>query len=80
MQYGVLSVLAREPEEILRLGDHGGPFGRADDRDTSAPAKLEQPFVAQDSQGAQDGVAVDAENGGEIPRGRQPLTGACLAV
>jgi hypothetical protein len=44
-------------------------FGCGGDGDAAAAAELEQAFVSEESEGAQHGVGVDAENGGEVFRG-----------
>lgn len=45
-----------------RPGVFACPLGRAAYTDTVSRAELEQPFVAQESQRAQDGVRVDVHN------------------
>jgi hypothetical protein len=62
-----------EADQRLGLLYHCSAVGGAGDRDASAAAELEQALVAKLAQGPEDGVGVDAENGGEVLRGRQAL-------
>ena len=59
-------MLAGEVDEFLGSLDDGAAFGGAGDGDAAAAAELEQAFVAEQAQGAEDGVGVDAEDGGEV--------------
>src|SRR5947209_712237 len=68
-----VAVFACESNELLHLGQDCAPVGRADDGDPAAAPELQEPLVAQDAQRAEHGVAVHAENGGEVHRGRKPL-------
>jgi hypothetical protein len=61
-----LDQLARVPVDRSLLGGPG-------DGHPAPAAELEQSLVAQVAQGPQDGVAVDAENRGQVDRRRQPL-------
>ncbi len=49
---------------------------------SSAPAatELDKPLVPERAQPAEDGVGIDAEDGSEVPGGRQPPAGRGLAV
>ena len=51
-----------------------------DTQDAAAASELEQPFVAEQTQGSEHGVGVDAEDDGEVFGGRQALSGFRLAV
>ena len=73
-------MLAGEADEVFGAGDDGAAFGAAGDGDAAAAAELEQPFVAEEAQRAQDGVGVDLEHGGEIAGGREALARRCFAV
>jgi len=53
--------------------DDRAALPRAGDRDTATASKLEQALVAQSPQCAQHRISVDAENGGEVTRRREPL-------
>jgi hypothetical protein len=70
---GLVTVPAREADEFARARDNGAALRRAGDRDAAAAPKLEQALVAQRSQRAQDRVGVDADDGREVARWRQPL-------
>jgi photosystem II stability/assembly factor-like uncharacterized protein len=73
-------VLPREVDEFVRPGGDGALFRTAGHGDAATAAELQQPFVAEDAQRPQDCVRVDAENGGEIARRRQPLAGLRLTL
>jgi hypothetical protein len=60
--------------------DDGTTLGRSRDRDAAAAAELEQAFVAELSEGAEDGVGVDAEHGGEVFGGWESFAGFGFAV
>ncbi len=55
-------------------------FGGAGDGDAAAAAELEQALVAELAEGAEDGVGVDAEDGGEVFGGWESFAGFCFAV
>src|SRR6476469_6687423 len=67
-------------EELSCAFDEGALFGGAGDGDAAAAAEFEQAFVAQLAEGAQDGVGVDAENGGEVFGGWESFAGFRFAV
>jgi photosystem II stability/assembly factor-like uncharacterized protein len=62
------------------LFDDGAVLGGAGDGDAAAAAEVEEAFVAELAEGAQDGVGVDAENGGEVSGGWQSFAGFGFAV
>jgi hypothetical protein len=68
-------VLARETNDLVCLSDDRAALGRPDHGNSSSAAELEQAFVAQLSQRAQNGVRVDAEDGGEVAGRGEPLAG-----
>jgi hypothetical protein len=70
-----VALLAGEVDEFRRSLDDGAAFGRAGDGDAAPAAELEQSLVAEQPQRTQDGVGVDAEDGGEILRRRESLAG-----
>ena len=53
---------------------------RPDNSDAATWGHLEQTFVAQDAQRAQDGVAVDAQDGGDVTGWREAPAELCFAV
>ena len=55
-------------------------FWGAGDGDAATAAELEQSFVAQHAKGAEDGVGVDLEDGGEVFGWREPFSGFGFAV
>ena len=67
-------------EELSCAFDEGALFGGAGDGDAAAAAEFEQAFVAQLAEGAQDGVGVDAEDGGEVFGGWESFAGFGFAV
>ena len=77
---GLVAVAAGEVEEFLGLFDDGAVFGVSGDGDAAAAAELEQAFVAELAEGAQDGVGVDAEDGGEVFGGWESFAGFGFAV
>ena len=64
----------------MTLASSGAAFGGAGDADAVALAELEQSFVAQEPEGAQDGVGVDVHDGGEVACGGEALAGLGFAV
>lgn len=69
---GAVAVLAGEANQFFRLHDDGAALRAAGDGDASSAAELEQSFVAQEPQGAQDGVGAYLEHGGEIAGANDP--------
>ena len=67
-------------EELFRLLDEGAPLGGAGDGDAAAASELEKALVPELTERTQHGVRVDAENVGEVFRGRKALAGPRLAV
>src|SRR5262249_42699491 len=59
-----------EVDQLLGAADDGASFGCAGDGDAAAAAELEQALVAKQAERPEDGVRVDAEDGGEILGGR----------
>ena len=77
---GAVAVLTGETDEVFGAGDDGAALGAAGDGDAAAAPELEQPLLAQEAEGPQDGVGVDLEHRGEIARGWEALAGLCFAV
>ena len=77
---GFVALAAGVAKELSRLFDDGALFGGAGDGDAAAAAELEQTFVAELAEGAEDGVGVDAEDGGEVLGGRESFAGFGFAV
>ena len=63
---GAVAVLAGVVDEFAGFLDDGAVFGCAGDGDAAAAAEFEESFVAEESEGAEDGVGVDLEDGGEV--------------
>ena len=59
-------MLAGVLDEFSGALDDGAAFGGADHGDAAAAFELQESFVAQQPQGAEDGVGVDVEDGGEV--------------
>jgi hypothetical protein len=72
---GLVALGAGVVEEVFGSFDQGALFRGAGDRDAAAAAEFEQAFVAELSQGAEDGVGVDAEDGGEVSSGWESFAG-----
>lgn len=75
-----IAVLTGERHELPRSLDDGTMLGRSRDRNAAPAAELEQAFVAELSEGTEDGVGVDAEDGGEVFGGWESFTGFGFAV
>jgi hypothetical protein len=77
---GAVSLLARELDELACAHGDRALGWASGDGDAAAAAEVEKSFVAEHAEGAEDGVSVHAEHGGQILRGREPLARLCLAV
>ena len=75
-----VALAAGEVDELLRSLDNGATFGCPCNRDATPAPELEQSFVAEQPQRTQHGVAVDAEDGGEVLRRREALSRLCLSL
>ena len=64
----------------MGASEDGAALRRAGDVDAAAALKLEQPFVAEEAERAEDGVGVDTEDCCEVAGGREPLAGLRFAV
>ena len=76
----LVAVAAGVVEELSCLFDEGALFGGAGDGDAAAAAEVEEAFVAELAEGAEDGVGVDAEDRGEVFGGRESFAGFGFAV
>jgi hypothetical protein len=61
-----IAVFTGERHKLPRSLDNRTTLGRSRNRDAAAAAELEQALVAELTEGAEDGVGVDAEDGGEV--------------
>ena len=77
---GAEAVLPGVVDEFSGSLEDCAAVGGAHDRDAAAPAELEQAFVAEEPQRAQDGVGVDVEYGGEVPCWGEAFSGQRFAV
>ena len=75
-----VAVVAGEGDEFLCLLDDGATFERARNRDATPAPEFEQSLVAEYVHRPQDGVGVDAEDGGEILGGREALSRLGLSL
>ena len=75
-----IAVFTGERHELPRSLDDRTALGRSRDRDAAAAAELEQAFVAELSEGAEDGVRVHSEDCGEVFGGRESFAGFGFAV
>ena len=73
MSPGELDELAHARVQLALLG-------RPHDRDAPTAPDLEQPLVPKLPEGAENGVSIHLQHGGQVQRGRQPLARAGLAV
>jgi hypothetical protein len=69
-----VAVSAGEPNKLTGVLYHFALLRRSGDGNAAATAELQQAFFAKFAEGAQDGVGVDAEDGREVARGREPLS------
>ena len=76
---GLVALGASVVEEVFGSFDQGALFRGAGDRDAAAAAEFEQAFVAELSEGAEDGVGVDAEDGCEVFGGWESFAGLGFA-
>jgi hypothetical protein len=67
-----------ESDQLLGLGYHSASLGCSGHHDRPSPPQLKKPLVSQHSQGAQHGVGVHSEHGGQILGLRNAVSGACL--
>ena len=77
---GAVSVLACEVEELSSVLDNRAAFRCSGNRDAAAAAEFAQAFVAELAESAEDGVGVDAEDGGEISCWRQAFSRLGLSL
>ena len=77
---GFVAVSAGVVEEVSRSFEDCAVLWCAADGDAAAAAEFEEAFVAELAEGAQDGVGVDVENGGEVFGGWESFAGFCFAV
>ena len=75
---GPVAQPAPDVHEFACMGDQAPLGGGASNGHPASPAKVEQSFVAERPECAQDGVGVHAELGSEIARWRKPVARARL--
>ena len=75
-----VSLPASELDQLPHFLHDGAALGCPGHGDSATAAKLEQPFVLQQPQRAQDGVRVDSEHGREVSCRWESLTGLRLSV
>ena len=75
-----VAVVAGVVNEFACSLDDCAAFGCREDGDAASASELEQSFVAKEPEGAQHGVGVDAEYGGEVLSRRQSFAGFGFAV
>jgi hypothetical protein len=66
---GLVTLPAGKVEELSDLFDDGALLGGSGDGDAASAAELEEAFVSELAERAEDGVGVDAEDGGEVAGG-----------
>jgi hypothetical protein len=69
-----VAVATGEVDEFLRFLNDGAAFRCRCDRDAASATELEQSLVTQHPEGAEDGVRVDAEDGGQVLSGWEALS------
>jgi hypothetical protein len=67
-------------DEVAGFLEDGAVFGCAGDGDAAAAAEFEESFVAEEPEGAEDGVGVDVEDRGEVFGGWQAFSGFGFSV
>ena len=77
---GLVAVAAGVVEELSCLVDEGALLGGSGDGDAAAAAEVEEAFVAELAERSEDGVGVDAEDGGEVLGRWEALPGFGFAV
>lgn len=75
-----VAMAAPEIDELFDLCNYGSLVWCAGDGDCATAAHLEEAFVAQQSECAQDRVGVHAEHGGEVASLRDAFAGLGFAV
>ncbi len=75
----LVSLLPCELEQLRRFRQDHALLRGPGDGDAAPTPELEEAFGAQDTQGAEDGVRVHAEDRCEITGGRKSLAWPCLA-
>ena len=70
-----VAVLAGWPYQFPGPGEHGAALRGPGDGGAVAAPELQQSFVAEQSQGSEDGVAVHPGHGDQVAGGREPLAG-----
>jgi hypothetical protein len=75
-----VAVLSRVADEFVGASGDCALFGAASDGDAAPAPELEQPFLSELSQRAEDGVRINAEHGCKISRWREPLARLRFAV
>jgi hypothetical protein len=75
-----ISVAAGEVDQLLRSLDDSPAFGCSRNGDATSTTELQQSLVSEQPQRAEHGVGVDAEDGGEVFRGRKAFTGLRLSL
>jgi hypothetical protein len=77
---GLVALGAGVVEKLLRLLDDGALLRGAGDGDPAAAAEFEEALVPELAEGAEDGVGVDLEDGGEVFGWREPFSGFGFAA
>ena len=75
-----ISLSASELDQLPNLLHDRSALGRPGHGGPATAAKFEQPLVLKQPQRAQDCIRIDSENGREVSRRREPLTGLRLSV
>jgi hypothetical protein len=76
----VVAAVSAELDEFDGFGEDGAALRGAGDADPVSWAEFEEAFVAQESEGAQDGVGVDVHDGREVACRREAFAGFGFAV
>jgi hypothetical protein len=75
-----IAVAASVVDKFFHLGDERPALGRCGHDDPPSPTELEKALFSQQPKGAQHGVRVHPEHGGEILGLRDALTGTSFTV
>ena len=78
--FAAVTVAPRKVNQFTCSRDHGTTIGRSRNRDASSSTKLEQTFVAQNTQRPQDRIGIDIEHRREVPRRRKAFASRRFAI
>jgi hypothetical protein len=75
-----IPLMAGEGKELPGSDDDRSPFRCAGNRHSSSTAELQKPFISEQPEGPEDGIGVDAQDGGQVSGRRHAFTRSSLTV